>query len=160
MKDQRYFVGITLIGFGIYYYLQFSDIKTFEYLHTWPMLFVIVGLGFLTQGYKGRVNDFILPGVVVTGFGLHFLLANQISIWPNELGVLILSIALGLLLQAMKKGSSKVLGMIVLFLAIFFIFYEKFTIFETTFMKMSSLLTHFWPILLVLVGIWALYRKK
>lgn len=160
MKDQRYFVGITLIGFGIYYYLQFADAKTFEFLHSWPMLFVIVGTGFLMQAYKGRVHDFILPGVVVTGFGLHFLLANQISVWPNELGVLILAIALGLLLQSMKKGSSKLLGVIVLFLAIFFIFYEKFSFLESTFEKMSSLLTHFWPILLVLVGIWALYRKK
>ena len=160
MKDQRYFVGITLIGFGIYYYLQFAEAKTLEFLHTWPMLFVIVGIGFLTQAYKGKSHDLILPGMVITGFGLHFLLANQFSIWPNELGVLILAIALGLLLQAMKKGNSKLLGIIVLLLAIFFIFYEKFTFVETTFEKMSSLLTNFWPILLVLVGIWALYRKK
>lgn len=160
MKDQRYFVGITLIGFGIYYYLQFTDSKLFEFLHTWPMLFVIVGLGFLMQSKKGKQHDLILPGIVVTGFGLHFLLANQISVWPNELGVLILAIALGLLIQSVKKGNSKSLGIIVLALAIFFIFYEKFDFVQTTFEKASSLLTHFWPILLIIVGVWALFRKK
>jgi hypothetical protein len=160
MKGQRLFPGMILIGFGIYFYLQQSTITIFREFYTWPTLLIIVGAAFLVQGYKGREYESILPGTILTGFGLHFHILNKISIWPDHMGVFILIISLGFLLRYQKSGNGMFQGVLFLILAIILLFYDKVLKWLGFLQGGVDVIREFWPIIIVLIGVYLLLIKK
>jgi hypothetical protein len=160
MKGQRLFPGMILIGFGIYFYLQQSTITIFREFYTWPTLLIIVGAAFLVQGYKGREYESILPGTILTGFGLHFHILNKISIWPDHMGVFILIISLGFLLRYQKSGNGMFQGVLFLILAIILLFYDKVLEWLGFLQGGVDVIREFWPIIIVLIGVYLLLIKK
>ncbi len=160
MKNQRYFPGIILLGFGTYFIWQQSNISFLSEYMTWPTLLIIVGIAFLVQGYKGKGYEAILPGVIFTGFGLHFHVVEVFSVWPDASGALILFIALGSILRYQKTGEGLAQGIIFLAIAGLMIFYDNLLGWLGLLgNKMNSIL-QYWPLLLMIIGIYLLFFRK
>ncbi|MEH6940997.1 LiaF transmembrane domain-containing protein [Bacillus sp. JJ722] len=160
MNSRNLFAATTLILFGIYFFLNQSKIEVFPTFYTWPTLLCIVGIAFLVQAYKANNNEAILPGIILFGFGLHFHLIQYFSIWSNEIGVFLLIISLGFLLQSRRAKTSSMPGIILMVIAILLLFNEKATdLLGTLGTGMGSILS-FWPLLLVGIGIALLIMKK
>ncbi|MGG0716291.1 DUF5668 domain-containing protein [Robertmurraya massiliosenegalensis] len=160
MKNQRIFPGIILLGFGGYFFLEQSNITLFEGLHTWPTLLIIVGLAFLFQGYLAKDYEAILPGVILTGFGVHFHVINHLTIWPNSIGAFILIIALGFLLRYQKVGAGLFQGLLFLVLAILLLFNEKIMGWLGFLENGVTSILNYWPLLLIVIGGYLLFVKK
>lgn len=160
MKNQRFFPGIILVGFGLFFFLQHSSFSLFSEYVTWPTLLMIVGVAFLFQGYGGRDYEAILPGVILTGFGFHFHVVNRLSIWPDAIGSFILIIALGFLLRYQKVRNGLFQGLLFLALAALMLFYDQVMTWLGLIESKVSTITSLWPILLVLIGIFLLFKKK
>ncbi|MEH6954022.1 LiaI-LiaF-like domain-containing protein [Neobacillus drentensis] len=161
MKNQRIFPGIILIGFGVYFLLQQAGITIFQQFFTWPTLLMIVGIAFLGQGYSAHESESILPGVIMTGFGLHFLLVGKIPIWPsNNIGMLILIISIGCFLRFQKTNAGLFQAFLFLILAVLLLFYNKITAYFDLLQNGMSFVWKFWPALLIVVGIYFLLKKK
>jgi hypothetical protein len=160
MKHQKIFPGIILVGFGLYFYLESSNILLFREFYTWPTLLIIVGLAFLGQGYKGREYEAILPGTILVGFGLHFHIVNKLTIWPDHIGTFILIISLGFLLRYQKTGAGLFQGVLFLSLSIFLLFYEHVMKWIGVIEGNFSIAWEFWPILFIVLGVYLLLRKK
>lgn len=160
MKKQRIFPGIILIGFGLYFFLEHSEIEIFPGFFSWPTLLCIVGIAFLVQAYSGNEYESILPGVILLGFGAHFHIANNLEIWPDSLGIFILIISLGFILRTRKTNSGMMHGLILFTVAILTLFYDKiitsFGILETG----TDSIEKFWPFVLMAIGVYILLRKK
>ncbi|WP_276210376.1 LiaI-LiaF-like domain-containing protein [Heyndrickxia coagulans] len=160
MKSRKIFSAIILIGFGLYFYLQRFDLTGMKDYFTWPTLLIIVGLAFLGEGYWGRDGESILPGVILVGFGLHFHLAGKIAIWPDNIGVFVLIIAIGFLLRSQKTGDGTFYGLLFLVLSILLLFSDKvmgwFGLVEN---NVSSLI-NFWPAVFVVIGVYLLFAKR
>ncbi|WP_077214151.1 LiaI-LiaF-like domain-containing protein [Bacillus dakarensis] len=160
MKNQRIFPGFLLLGFGIYFLLQELQVSLFEGFGTWPTLSIIVGVGFLLQGYLAKDNEAIIPGTILTGFGLHVHFVNILEVWPDHTGIFILIIALGFLLRYQKVRTGFFPGFLFLALALLLLFYDK------TFGWISSLqigielFWKFWPIIFIGLGAKFLFFKK
>jgi hypothetical protein len=160
MKNQRIFPGIILIGFGAYFFLQQSNIALFQEFYTWPTLLVIVGISFLAQGYGAKDYEAILPGVILTGFGLHFHIINHFALWPNHIGTFILIIALGFLLRYQKVRSGLFQGILFLVLALLLLFYDRVIAWLGILESTVSIAWKSWPIVLVLIGSYLLFVRK
>ncbi|MEQ2526905.1 DUF5668 domain-containing protein [Bacillaceae bacterium CLA-AA-H227] len=160
MKNQRIFPGIILLGFGIFFYLQQSQITLFQGFDTWPTILLIVGIAFLFQGYMAKDHEAILPGVILAGFGLHFHVIERFSIWPNSIGAFILIIALGFLLRYQKVGDGLIQGILFLVLSIVLLFYDKITGWLGLIENGTAAVWEFWPIILVVFGGYLLFIKK
>ena len=160
MKGQKIFPGMILIGFGIYFYLQQSNISIFREFYTWPTLLIIVGAAFLTQGYKGKDYESILPGTILTGFGLHFHIINKVSVWPDHIGIFILIISLGFLLRYQKTGNGFFQGVLFLILAIILLFYDKVLMWFGLLQDGVNVIRDFWPLIIVLIGVYLLFFRK
>ncbi|MFT8320557.1 MAG: DUF5668 domain-containing protein [Bacillus sp. (in: firmicutes)] len=160
MKTQKLFSGIILIGFGLYFLLKEYPIPSISFLLVWPTLLFIIGIAFLFQGYGGKDFSFILPGIILTGFGLHFHLVHKLSIWPDHAGTFVLIIALGFILQHQKTGKGMVNGLLFLLLAFLLLFYQD--ILKTVgFLKLSpAAMRKIIPILFLLVGGYYLVSRK
>lgn len=160
MKNQRIFPGIILLGFGLYFFLQQYHITLFQGFHTWPTLLIIVGIAFLFQGYAAKDYEAILPGVILSGFGLHFHIVDRLEIWPNSIGTFILIIALGFLLRHQKVGAGLFQGILFLVLAILLLFYDKIIGYLGLLETSAATVLKFWPALFVGYGIYLLFMKK
>ncbi|PAE24106.1 MULTISPECIES: DUF5668 domain-containing protein [Bacillaceae] len=160
MKNQRIFPGIILLGFGAYFFLQQSGFTALQSFYSWPTLLIIVGAAFLIQGYGARDYDSILPGVILTGFGLHFHVVNRLEIWPDHIGTFILIIALGFLLRHQKTGAGLFQGILFLILAALLLFYDRVAEWMGLLDNGVSDVWQFWPILLMLIGLYFLLSKK
>jgi Domain of unknown function (DUF5668) len=161
MKNQRIFPGIILIGFGAYFLLQQMAITIFPEFFTWPTLLIIVGIAFLGQGYSAGDSEAILPGVIMTGIGLHLHLAGDVSFWPNNnIGMLILTISIGCFLRFQKTNSGLFQAFLFLIIAVLLLFYDKITGYFGLLQNGMSFIWKFWPVLLIIVGIYFLFKKK
>jgi len=129
-------------------------------LHSWPTLLCIVGIAFLAQAYKAKHYDSILPGVIFFGFGIHFHVVGTYHLWANDLGVFILIISLGLLLQAIKTKSGMLPGSLLLVVSLFLLFNEK--LLGLLGLVQTSLISTFslWAIILIGLGALLLFIKK
>lgn len=160
MKNLRIFPGIILVGFGIFFFWQQTNISLFAEFMTWPSLLIIVGVAFLCQGYSGKDYESILPGVILTGFGFHFHVVNRLSIWPDSIGTFILIIALGFLLRYQKVRNGLFQGILFLALAALLLFYDQvmswFGLLENNVASVAKL----WPIILILIGVYLLFFKR
>lgn len=160
MRNQRIFPGIILLGFGAFFFLQQNEVDFFKGFDTWPTLLIIVGIAFLFQGYLAKDYDAILPGVILTGFGLHFHITERLSIWPNSIGIFILIIALGFLLRYQKVNTGLFQGLLFLVLAILLLFYDKIVGWLGILEGGIGAIWNYWPILLVAYGLYLLLIKK
>ncbi|MEW9107979.1 LiaI-LiaF-like domain-containing protein [Cytobacillus gottheilii] len=160
MRNQRLFPGMILLGFGAYFFLQQLNISLLQPLYSWPTLLIIVGIAFLIQGYGAKDYEAILPGVILTGFGVHFHIVNRLEIWPDHIGSFILIIALAFLLRYLKTGAGLFQGFLFLILAVLLLFYD--TILGWLGILPSSVSTawRFWPLLLMVAGLFLLIKKK
>jgi hypothetical protein len=161
MKNHRIFPGIILIGFGAYFLLEQTGIHLFSQFFTWPTMLIIVGLAFLGQGYAEKDYEAILPGVIMFGFGLHFHLVSRFASWPhNTIGMLILIIALGFFLRFQKTSKGLFQAFLFLVLAVLLLFYDKIARYFGLLQNGMSFVWKFWPILLMVVGIYFILKKK
>lgn len=160
MKKQRLFSGIILIGFGAYFLLQQLNLSAVQPFLIWPTLLIIIGLAFLFEGYGAKDNHSILPGVILTGFGLHFHMVDRLAVWPDNVGIFILIIALGLLLQSLKTGVGFFQGILFLILAFLYLFYDRVIGWFDLLGNGVASAWKFWPALLILFGIYLLFIKR
>jgi hypothetical protein len=161
MKNQRIFPGVILIGFGAYFLMQQTGIMIFQQFFTWPTLLIIVGLAFLGQGYAAKEHEAILPGVIMTGFGLHFHLVNRLSFWPhNTIGMLIFIISIGFFLRFQKTSNGLFQAFLFLLIAVLLLFYDKIAGYLGLLQNGMSIVWKFWPALLIIIGIYFLLKKK
>ncbi|WP_409301998.1 LiaF transmembrane domain-containing protein [Peribacillus sp. SCS-155] len=160
MKTQRIFPGVILIGFGLYFFLEQSQVDIFPGFYTWPTLLCIVGIAFLAQAYAGKDNESILPGVILFGFGLHFHMIERFKAWPDHIGIFILIIALGFILKARKTNSGMFHGLLLLVVSILTLFYDKVFTWLGTLESSFSNALKFWPFVLIAAGGYMLFFKK
>ncbi|WP_285765558.1 DUF5668 domain-containing protein [Peribacillus sp. SI8-4] len=160
MKTQRIFPGIVLIGFGLYFFLEHSQIEIFPDFYSWPTLLCIVGAAFLIQAYSGNEFESILPGVILLGFGAHFHIVKNLEIWPDNIGIFILIISLGFILRARKTNTGMFHGLILLIISVLFLFYDKITTSFGLVETSTANIERFWPFALMAIGIYFLVRKK
>ena len=160
MKKSSILPGIILIGFGIYFYLERADIVLFSGFDHWATLMIIIGAGFLIQGYWGKDYDSILPGVILAGLGIHFHIAEILQAWPDHLGAFILILALGFLLRYQKSGTGLSYSIIFFVVAAIHLFYDRILGWLNGFGAASAGLSTFWPLFLVLAGLYFILAKR
>ncbi|MEI5905652.1 DUF5668 domain-containing protein [Bacillus spongiae] len=160
MKKQQIFSSTVLIGFGFFFYLQETQFDVFSGFFRWPTLFVIIGIAFLLQGYIGKHNESLFPGVILTGFGLHFHVVERLEIWPDHIGVFILIISLGFLLQNQKTGTGLFYGLLFLVMSIILLFNETLTESLQSLENIVPYIWKIWPFFFIGIGVYLLFFQR
>lgn len=161
MKNQRIFPGVILIGFGAYFLLQQFGISSLQRFYTWPTLLIIIGIAFLGQGYLSKEAEAILPGVIMTGFGIHFHLAGKVAFWPqNTIGMLILIISIGFFLRFQKTNNGLFQAFLFLVIAVLLLFYDKIAGYLGMLQNGFATVWKYWPVLLIIIGIYFILKRK
>ncbi len=143
-----FLLGQFLPGWQSWLNLQFS----------WPLIIIGVGVLFLFAGLLAGVPDLAVPAAIIGGIGGLLYWQNQTGNWgswayawtliPGFVGVGI--ILAGLLGKRPGKALQEGMNVIIVSLVLFAIF--------SSFLGGRNLFGPYWPVLLIVLGLWLLIR--
>lgn len=154
--------GIVLILAGLFFLtVQFFPglLSWLDIGRQWPLLIVGIGGLFLLSALLGT-PPLAIPGTIVTGTGLILFYQNNSGDWSSwsfiwslypifvGLGIFLMYVLQGNGRQGWQEGGPPALVGAILFL----VFWGSFRGF--------SLLGQFWPILIILIGLWLLWQNR
>ncbi|MDX8359399.1 MULTISPECIES: DUF5668 domain-containing protein [Bacillaceae] len=160
MKKQSIFSSIILIGFGIYLLIQQLNIKITPGFYTWPTWLLIIGTALLAHAYITKQYNNILPGIILFGFGIHFQNFFSLPFWPDNPVMLLFIISIGLLLQYTKLKTGLIQGLLLLFIALLFLFNNEIMNWIGNLENTTSSISSFWPFILIAIGLYILFFQK
>lgn len=159
MKNNKKFVGVLLIGIGLYFILQQYNIPFLSQFGTWPTILIVIGIALLFNGYFNRSNDSLFPGVILLGLGFHFHALHHIDRWIDHWGMYTLIVGLAFLIKA-QKGKQGILPGILLIL-ISFVALTSIAMpgWFYWFDYLFSFIERFWPFILIITGSYLMIKK-
>ncbi|MBP0723907.1 hypothetical protein J5Y03_01755 [Bacillus sp. RG28] len=160
MRKNRLFLGILLIGFGLFYFISKWHIASLQSFNDWTTPLFITSIALLVQAFKGKEYYYIFPGIVVFGFGFHFYALKHFSFWPHHWSVLILFISIGMILQSRKTRADLLPGVILFIIGLFLLFNEKLSTMLGSLQTQISSFQQYWPIIIAVIGCYFLFSKK
>ncbi|WP_078430197.1 LiaI-LiaF-like domain-containing protein [Alkalihalobacterium alkalinitrilicum] len=158
MKKQGIFPGILFIGVGLYFLLQQFDLPFANQLLTWPSILLVIGIAFLCQSYLGHDSGTIFPGVLLVGLGIHFHAIVMFSFWPNHWAMFTLIVGISFLLLYFRTNRDGLIPAIILLVISGFGFFS--TDLMHWFVSFFDLFEGFWPLLLIVLGLFLIFRRK
>ncbi|GAB2560771.1 membrane-bound ClpP family serine protease [Gracilibacillus alcaliphilus] len=153
-------VAYLLIGIGVFFLLRELRLPIFTNFYSWPTLLILVGASFLIYAFTSKEHKQIFPGVLLLGFGIHFHGITQYGFWVDHWGMYVLIIALAFLIRAFKTKKGFLPGILLLLFSLFVIFVDKQPGWFSWIAEVMSWLERFWPILLIGLGVYLLFKKK
>ncbi len=140
--------GMILIVAGVFFLL----VNIFP-RQIGPSFLLLVGLAFLAAYFLGERNvGFLIPGSIIAGMGLGVLLAQLIP-GRESGGIVVLCLGLGFIaIWLFEKGHQWALipgGILVVIGALV----------ASSELAQFSDLGRWWPVILILVGLWVLVRR-
>ncbi|MEJ2484695.1 MAG: hypothetical protein P8Y68_03070 [Anaerolineales bacterium] len=157
--------GVLLILMGAWFLaVQFvPDIGDWmSQFADWPIWVIGPGLIFILAGLISGVFDLMIPGSIISGIGLILYYQNETGdyqSWAYVWALIIVFVGIGIFLanvfrgkvsKAFEEGGPPMMTGLVMFLIFG-------SIFRATFGQ-TPLLGDYWPLVLVLVGLWMLVR--
>lgn len=160
MKKQSMFFGVLLVGFGIFFLLNELHMSIAAKIYTWPVLLILIGAALLTESALSQDHSNLLASYILITLGIHFYVGEQIPFWPTNISMVVFMVAISFLLSARKAKSGFFQGGTLLIIAILMMFSDRLKLFLPKVEDGVNYLTTFWPILLLLVGLYLLFFKR
>ncbi|WP_154991844.1 LiaF transmembrane domain-containing protein [Priestia megaterium] len=160
MKKQSMFFGVLLVGFGIFFLLNELHMSIAAKVYTWPVLLILIGAALLTESALSEDHSNLLASYILITLGIHFYVSEQIPFWPTNISMVVFMVAISFLLSARKAKSGFFQGGTLLIIAILMMFSDRLKLFLPKVEDGVNYLTTFWPILLLLVGLYLLFFKR
>jgi hypothetical protein len=153
MKLNDNIVAIAFIFFGILFLLDKFDVISFKFSLVWPVIIIFIGIGFWGAFYNDRKRyGYTMPAAIITVYGLMFLFCTITGwyymrfLWPGFL----IGPGLGFYFLYVLGGKDKgLLIPAIILIGLGFIF--LFSTIE---------LFNWWPVILILIGIYLIVRSR
>lgn len=160
MKKQNIFLGFLLIGIGAYFLLRQLQVPLLTNFYSWQTILIVIGLAYLLQSYISKDYKNLFPGVIIFGLGIHFHGLEHYTFWVDHWGMYPLIIAIAFLIRFQKTRSGLFPGLLLLAISLFAIFTSNKPGWFTWIDQTVGILEKFWPLVLIVVGAFMLFRKK
>lgn len=160
MKKQNSLSGYLLIGLGLYFLLRQLNIPFLSQYYSWPTILFIIGFAFLLHSYMARDHANILPGAVLLGLGIHFHGLSQYEHWIDHWSIYPIIVGLSFLLRYFKTKSGLIPALTLLGISAFAFFQSSNTGWFSFIYQMISWTEQFWPLVLIVVGLFILKKRS
>ncbi|MBD1381182.1 LiaF transmembrane domain-containing protein [Metabacillus arenae] len=160
MKNISTIIPYMLLSIGTFYFLQTFNYLKLQAENHWQMLLLFFGISFLITARTEREASYFLPGIALSGIGLHFLLLQHYSVWPDTIPAFILIIALSLFALGKGRKNGYFPGVVVLAVGLFIHFYEQVINSFSFIQPYRAYFDKYWPILLIVTAFYLLFIKR
>jgi hypothetical protein len=151
LKRPALLPGLILLGLGVYFLLKQLNIVEQGHILSWPLILIIIGLSFMICSFSGWDRMLILPGGILLALGVHFLGLHAWSFWPTHWSLFPGAVGIGFVLVYIRTKEVSFLIPAGVLLALPTVFY----VFDGLHM-----LQEWWPVVLILVGVFLLFRRR
>lgn len=160
MRQKNHLTAYILIGVGFYFLIRQWNIPFLDRFSTWPTLLLILGIGLLLHSYLNRDYDKLFPGVILVGIGIHFHANSIYPAWPEHWSVYAIIIGLAFLIRYQKTKIGLYPGLIILFTGLFMLLSITNSQFSQSVNQLIDVLEDYWPVGLIIFGVYLLFKKK
>lgn len=160
MKKQTVFFGIMFVGFSFFLLMNRFPFPLFAKLHSWPTLLLLVGIAMIVQAYRAYDFQQLLPGMLLLTLGIHFHAVSLFSFWPKHIGMVLFMIALSFLLSSRKNHANLLQGIFLFIFSMVMMFSDRLRTWTALFEQHFSYVWKFWPLLLLMIGLYLLFFKR
>lgn len=144
--------GVILIGLGVYFFLRELDLPQLAAYLSWPVILIIIGAAFLITSFSSQKQKMlVLPGSILTLLGIHFWGMHFSPEWPTHWSFFPGIVGLAFLLTFLRTRETSQLVPATILLAVFVLAY----LFNDL-----SLILDWWPVALIIVGVFLLVRRN
>ncbi|MEF3328150.1 MULTISPECIES: LiaF transmembrane domain-containing protein [Oceanobacillus] len=159
MKRKHSLLAYLCIGIGIFLLLRELRIPFFVDLYSWQSFLIVIGIGIIIHSYTTKTYQNLFIGTLLFGIGIHLHGVKHYSFWIDDWSVYFIIIGLAFIIRYTKTKKGFFLGLFSILLGLLFLFSEQLSIYTSWLEPIVSLLERFWPILLILLGMFMLKRK-
>lgn len=160
MKKQHILTAYILIGLGVYFLIRQLELTLFANFYSWPTFLIIIGIAFLIYSYTTKESNNIFTGVLLLGLGIHFHGLENYDFWFDHWSAFALIIGLAFLFRFFKTKRGLIPASILIGIAILMIFSVTLPSWFQWIYGVADFIETFWPVALIVVGIYLLRKKK
>lgn len=160
MKRNNSFTAYLLIGIGIYFLLKQFQIPILSNFYSWPSLLIITGLAFLLHSHRAKDFQNLFTGIIVLGLGIHFHGLDNYSFWIDHWAVYPFIIGIAFLIRYLGTKSGLFVGVLLTGFSSIMLFSITVPAWFDWIYSVTDVLENFWPIVIIILGIYLLIRKK
>ncbi|WP_269412058.1 LiaI-LiaF-like domain-containing protein [Lentibacillus daqui] len=157
---QKSFAGYLLIGIGAYFLLRELQVPIITNFYSWTTLIIIIGLALLIYSYSAKEYQHLFTGTLLLGLGIHWHGLNHYDFWIDHWAVYPLIIGIAFIVRSLRTKKGFWLGILFVGISIIFIFSIQLPIWFDWVYTVMDYLERFWPIVIIITGIYLLMRKK
>ncbi|SET69731.1 hypothetical protein SAMN05216389_12137 [Oceanobacillus limi] len=160
MKKSNPFIGYLLVGFGLYFLLKQLKVPIFTDFYSWPTLLIIIGIAFLIYSYRSKDYQNLFTGTLLLGLGIHFHGLEHYRFWIDHWAVYPLIVGIAFLIRYVKTKQGLLTSIILIGISVIMIFSIQLPSTFHWIYPIIQFLETYWPIALIIVGVYVLKKKK
>src|SRR5699024_1806437 len=153
LSRQNSFLGYLLIGVGAFFLLRQLKIPILTDFYSWPTLLIIIGLVLMIYSYRSKEYHHLFSGTFILGLGIHFHGLNHYAVYSLLIGI-------AFVVRALKIIKGMILGLFFILGSLIIIFSIQLPEWFDWVYQITNYLESYWPIVLIIIGIYLLMKKK
>ena len=159
MKQQHILSAYILIGLGVYFLIEQLELALFAKFYSWPTFLIIIGIVFLIYSYTTKEYNNIFTGVLLLGLGIHFHGLENYDFWFDHWSIFALIIGLAYLFRFFKTKRGLIPAGVLIGIAVLMIFSVSLPSWFEWIYGVADFIETFWPVALIVVGVYLLRKK-
>ncbi|WP_042223315.1 LiaI-LiaF-like domain-containing protein [Oceanobacillus manasiensis] len=160
MKKQNALPAYILIGIGIFFLLRQLKLPIITDFYSWQTIIIIIGLALLIHSYTSKSYHNLFSGTILLGIGIHLHGIQHYDFWIDHWAVYLLIIGIAFLVRRTKVKQGLFPGVILTALSILLIFSVSLPPWFDWFYLVIDTLEQFWPVVLIVIGLYLLMKRK
>ncbi|AVQ99537.1 hypothetical protein OBCHQ24_11105 [Oceanobacillus iheyensis] len=160
MKKQNALPAYILIGIGIFFLLRQLKLPIITDFYSWQTIIIIIGLALLIHSYTSKSYHNLFSGSVLLGIGIHLHGIQHYDFWIDHWAVYPLIIGIAFLVRRTKVKQGLFPGVILTAVSILLIFSVSLPPWLDWVYQVIDTLEQFWPVVLIVIGLYLLMKRK
>ncbi|GAA0428853.1 hypothetical protein GCM10008934_18120 [Virgibacillus salarius] len=160
MKKQQTLTAYLLIGIGVFFLLQQLNIPILSNFYSWQTIIILIGLVLLIHSYVTKSYQNLFTGTVILGLGIHFYGIAYYSFWIDHWAMYLLIVGIAFIIRYLHTKEGIIPGLLLIVFAIIMLFSIQLPVWFNWIYIVLEYLERFWPVILIVLGLYLLKRKK
>ncbi|MBR7796933.1 MAG: LiaI-LiaF-like domain-containing protein [Bacillota bacterium] len=160
MKKQQTLTAYLLIGIGVFFLLQQLNIPILSNFYSWQTIIILIGLVLLIHSYVTKSYQNLFTGTVILGLGIHFYGIAYYSFWIDHWAMYLLIVGIAFIIRYLHTKEGIIPGLLLIVFAIIMLFSIQLPVWFNWIYIVVEYLERFWPVILIVLGLYLLKRKK
>lgn len=160
MKQRKHYFAYLLIAVGFYFFITQFNHPLIDWLHSWPVLLIGIGLWLTISHIKDSNRSFLFEGLVVVLVGIHFYGLLHLSNWPNDWSIFPFIFGLALFLAFVSSKKHLFLSLALILLSVLFFYVDQLPNWVPLLRTIEVEIQAHWPVIIIMVGILLVFYKR